>query len=159
QAHVSEDVTRVSYRFLHDRVQQAAYSLIPPESRPALHREVGRLLLRSTTPEEREERIFAIVSHLNLGAELMTSEDERDELAALNLAAGTRAKASAAYAAAFDLLRKGIALLGEGGFRRRRQLAVWLHLHAAEASYLNKEFDLIDRYAGTVLAEAPDVMV
>jgi predicted ATPase/signal transduction histidine kinase len=158
-APVSDEVERVPYRFLHDRVQQAAYSLIPPESRAALHREVGRLLLKSAVGDEREERIFAIVSHLNLGAELIVDRADRDELAELNLAAGIRAKSSAAYAAAFELLQRGIAALGDDGLRRRRELAIPLHLHAAEASYLNKEFDLIDRYADAVLAESPDIMV
>ncbi len=156
---VPSEAARVAYRFLHDRVQQAAYSLVPVERRGALHLELGRLLHRSSTPAEREERVFAIVNHENLGADLLVDQAEKDELAALNLAAGRKAKASSAYAAALDHFQKGIALLGADAFLRRRELAIALHLHAAEASYVNKEFDRIDAYAAPVLLQGPGPLV
>ncbi|MFE8604134.1 trifunctional serine/threonine-protein kinase/ATP-binding protein/sensor histidine kinase [Archangium violaceum] len=149
----------VTYRFLHDRVQQAAYSLIPPPLRGALHLQVGRQLLRGASEEEREERLFSLVGHLNLGSSLIESREERDELAELNLAAARKAKASTAYAAAMSYLQKGIALLGEDGFQRRHALAIELHLQAAEVSYLNKEFNRIDLYAREVLARDEDVLL
>jgi predicted ATPase/signal transduction histidine kinase/tRNA A-37 threonylcarbamoyl transferase component Bud32 len=156
---VPSEAARVHYRFLHDRVQQAAYSLVPPEQRQELHLQLGRLLHRSLKGEERDEHVFAIVNHENLGAELIVDQAERDELAALNLAAGRKARDSAAYAAAFDHFKKGIALLGADGFHRQRELAVALHLHAAEASYVNKEFDRIEGYADAVLREGAGVLV
>ena len=149
----------VSYRFLHDRVQQAAYSLIPPELRGALHLQVGRQLRRGSSEAEREELLFSLVGHLNLGAQLIEEQEERDELAALNLAAARKAKDSTAYPAAKAYLQKGIALLGEDCFQRRRELAVALHLQAAEVSYLNKEFDRIDLYARAALEHDEDVLL
>src|SRR6202041_3789762 len=83
-----------SYRFLHDRVQEAAYSLIAEESRAEAHLRIGRLLHVRTPPEKRENAIFEIVNQLNRGAGLVSSEDERFQLAELNLIAGKRAKAA-----------------------------------------------------------------
>src|SRR6185295_17018390 len=81
-----------SYRFLHDRVQEAAYSLIPETQRSKAHLRIGRLLLANTPAEERKEAIFEIVNQLNRGVELMVCRDEKEQLAELNLAAGKSAK-------------------------------------------------------------------
>ena len=102
-----------AYKFLHDRVQEAAYSLIPEELRAEAHLRIGRLLAAHTPPEKREETIFEIVNQLNRGAALITSRDEREQLAELNLIAGKRAKASTAYASALNYLIAGAALLAE----------------------------------------------
>jgi predicted ATPase len=87
-----------SYKFTHDRVQEAAYSRIPKRSRAEAHLRLGRLLAAHIPLEKREEAIFEIVNQLNRGAALITSRDEREQLAEFNLLAGQRAKASAAYA-------------------------------------------------------------
>ena len=79
-------------RSVHDRVQEAAYSLIPEEARAEAHLRIGRLLATHIAPEKREEAIFEIVNQLNRGAALITSGDEREQLAELNLIAGKRAK-------------------------------------------------------------------
>src|SRR5262249_15832475 len=102
-----------SYKFVHDRVQEAAYALVPERMRAEAHLTLGGLLAAQTPPEKREEAIFEIVAQLNRGAPLMTSRDEREQLAELNLAAGTRAKASSAYASALTYLTAGAALLPE----------------------------------------------
>src|SRR6202030_1446491 len=93
-----------SYKFIHDRVQEAAYSLIAERLRAQEHLRIGRLLATHTPVEKREAAIFEIVNQLNRGAALITSRDERDQLAELNLLAGERAKASAAYASALTYL-------------------------------------------------------
>ena len=67
-----------SYRFIHDRVQEAAYSLIPEALRAEAHLRIGRLLVAQTPPEKREEAIFEIVNQLNRGAALITQQEERD---------------------------------------------------------------------------------
>ena len=100
-----------SYKFVHDRVQEAAYSLIPEELRAEAHLRIGRLLMARTPPERREEAIFEIVNQLNRGAALISSQDEREQLAELNLIAGKRAKASTAYTSALKYLSAGAALL------------------------------------------------
>jgi len=124
------------YRFVHDRVQEAAYSLIPAELRAARHLRIGRLLAAHTPPEKREEAIFEIVNQLNRGAALITARDEREQLAELNLIAGKRAKASTAYASALNYLVAGAALLVEDSWERRHELTFALELHRAECEFL-----------------------
>src|SRR6266404_2170020 len=125
-----------SYKFVHDRVQEAAYSLIPEELRAEAHLRIGRLLAAHTPPEKREEAIFEIVNQINRGAELIVSGEERDQIAELNLIAGKRAKTSTAYASALMYLTAGMALLGENNWDRQNALTFALELHRAEAEFL-----------------------
>jgi PAS domain S-box-containing protein len=125
-----------TYRFVHDRVQEAAYSLIPEELRAAAHLRIGRLLVVQTLPEKRQETIFEIVSQLNRGAPLITEAGEREQLAELNLIAGQRATASTAYASALTYLVTGAALLADDSWERRRDLIFALELHRAECEFL-----------------------
>jgi PAS domain S-box-containing protein len=125
-----------SYRFIHDRVQEAAYSLIPQSLRAEVHLRIGRLLVRQTPSANREESIFDIVNQLNRGAALIDQQEERDHLAELNLIAGRRAKASTAYTSALTYLNAGAALLAEGIWERRRELVFALELNRAECEFL-----------------------
>ena len=124
------------YKFVHDRVQEAAYSLIPADLLSAAHLRIGRLLAAHTPPEKRDEAIFEIVNQLNRGAALITAQDEREQLAELNLIAGQRAKLSTAYAAALTCLVAGAALLGEDCWERRHALIFALELDRAECEFL-----------------------
>ncbi|HEX2460178.1 MAG TPA: hypothetical protein VHJ58_08500, partial [Vicinamibacterales bacterium] len=125
-----------SYTFVHDRVREAAYSLIPVELRVETHLRIGRLLAARTPPEQREEAIFEIVNQLNRGAALITTREEREQLAELNLIAGQRAKRSTAYAEALTYLSAGAALLGEDRWERQHELAFTLELCRAECEFL-----------------------
>jgi PAS domain S-box-containing protein len=128
-----------SYRFAHDRVQEAAYSLIPEESRAETHLGIGRLLVAHTPQEEREEAIFEIVNQLNRGIALIMSREEREQLAELNLIAGKRAKASTAYASALTYLTTGVGLLADDAWERLHELKFALELHRAECEFLTGE--------------------
>jgi serine/threonine protein kinase len=125
-----------SYAFLHDRVQEAAYALIPAGDRAATHLRIGRTLASRTASEEIEERIFEIVNQLDHGAELIDSQDERERVAELNLMAGKRAKASTAYAAALKYLATGRALLSPDSWQRQYQLAFALEFNQAACEFL-----------------------
>jgi predicted ATPase len=96
--------TESSYRFLHDRIREAAYGSMPPDVRIQTHLRIGRLLATRIAPEERDEAIFEIVNQLNRGATLITAGNEREQLAEFNLNAGKRAKASTAYSASREPL-------------------------------------------------------
>lgn len=128
-----------AYRFLHDRVQEAAYSLIPEHMRAEAHLRIGRLLAERTSREKQEEGIFEIVNQLNRGASLITLQMEREQLAEFNLIAGKRAKASTAYASALNYLITGAALLAEDCWERRPELIVALELNRAECEFLTGE--------------------
>jgi PAS domain S-box-containing protein len=125
-----------SYKFIHDRVQEATYSLIPDRLRAEAHLRIGRLLAARTPAEKREEAIFEIVNQLNRGAALITSSAEREQLAELNLLAGQRAKVATAYASALNYLSAGVALLSENSWERRHELTFALALHLGECEFL-----------------------
>jgi PAS domain S-box-containing protein len=125
-----------AYKFIHDRVQEASYSLIPEQSRAEVHLRIGRLLAARTPADKREETIFEIVNQLNRGAALITSPDEREQLAELNLLAGQRAKVATAYASALTYLTEGEAMLPENSWVRRHELSFALALHQGECEFL-----------------------
>jgi PAS domain S-box-containing protein len=125
-----------SYKFAHDRVQEAAYSLIPEPLRDAAHLRIGRQLAAHIPPGKREEAIFDIVNQYNRGVDLVSSRDEREQLAELNLLAGKRAKASTGYASALKYLAAGAALLPGDSWERRHELIFALQMHRAECEFL-----------------------
>jgi PAS domain S-box-containing protein len=125
-----------AYVFIHDRVQEAAYALIPEHERALAHLRIGRLLASETAPDKRDEKIFDIVNQLNGGAALITTPKEREQVAELNLLAGKRAKSAAAYSAALQYFSKGYGLLGENDRTQRARLAFDLELNWAECEYL-----------------------
>ncbi|MCL1466971.1 AAA family ATPase [Argonema galeatum] len=127
---------KVDYRFLHDRVQQAAYSLIPEDDKKATHLKIGQLLLKNTTPEERKDNIFALVNQLNFGLDLLTKQSAKNDLAELNLIAGQKAKANTAYEAAVNFFNIGIELLDKNSWERQYKLTFDLYIEASEAEYL-----------------------
>jgi predicted ATPase/signal transduction histidine kinase len=125
-----------SYRFLHDRVQDAAYSLFPEELRTEAHLRIGRLLFARTPPEKREDRIFEIVNQFNRGASLITSPGECEQVAELNLIAGRRAQASTAYTSALTFFIAGASLLLDNWWEQLHELMFQLELHRAECEFL-----------------------
>src|SRR5262249_33710250 len=102
---------------------------------------IGRLLTAKIPPDKREEAVFDIVSHYNRASSLLTSPDEREELAALNLVAARRAKASAAFASALSYVVSGATLLTEASWQDRHALAFALQLTRAECEYVTGQFD------------------
>ena len=124
------------YKFVHDRVQEAAYSLIPEKLRADAHLRIGRLLAAHAPPEKRGEAIFEIVNQVNRGAALITSRDECEQMAELNLMAGKRAKASTAYGSALNYFITGASLLQDDSWDRRHELSFSLELNRAECEFL-----------------------
>ena len=128
------------YRFVHDRVQEAAYSLIPEEERAPLHLRIGRALLGRMRGGQIREHVFEIVNQHNCARELMTAPDERYTLAELNLAAATCARRSSAYAAALQYTIAGSALLPEERWITCHPLAFNLEFLRAESEFLTGAF-------------------
>ncbi len=125
-----------AYWFLHDRVQEAAYSLIPEVARGRAHLQIGRLLASRTELAEIGGRAFEIVNQLNRGSHLITSPDERTQVAGLNLIAGRRARLSTAYASAVEYLTAGRALLTEGDWKHNYELIFGIEYQLAECELL-----------------------
>jgi predicted ATPase/signal transduction histidine kinase len=146
------------YKFFHDRVQQAAYSLIPEDQKGSTHLKIGQRLLNNTSPAEQEERIFDIVNHLNVGWELIIQQAERDKLAELNLLAGQKAKAATAYSAAVEYFNVGRKLLAIDSWQSQYKLTLILHNEAVEATFLSGDFEQMQRLAEVVLQQAKTLL-
>ena len=130
-----------SYRFFHDRVQEAAYALIPTEGRAELHLRIARLLVAETAQERIAEKIYDLVNQLNLGSALISEWPEKVRAAELNFVAGRKAKASTAYASASNYLAAGIAILSDEGWQRSYDLMLGLFLERAECEILNSNLE------------------
>jgi predicted ATPase/signal transduction histidine kinase len=146
------------YRFLHDRVQQAAYSLIPVDLQQANHLKIGQLLYQNTTEIVRTERLFDIVGHLNVAQALITKTSDRVALAQLNLTAGIKARKSTAYAAANIYCQTGIELLDRHCWSTQYQLTLDLYLAGAEAAYLSGSLDQMAKISDVVLRSALTIL-
>jgi predicted ATPase len=123
------------YTFLHDRIEEAAYSLVPESERAAMHLRIGRLLVSSATPEKIGEEVFEIVSQFNRAASLITSLEERKRVAELNLVAGKRAKISEAYASALNFFAASEAFLAGDCWDRDHALTFDILLNRAECEF------------------------
>ncbi|NET27544.1 AAA family ATPase [Okeania sp. SIO1I7] len=154
----SQNYTYIPYKFLHDRVQQAAYSLIPEAEKKQVHLQVGRLLLKNIQENELQNNIFDIVNQLNEGWELITEQLEKDELAKLNLQAGKKAKASTAYEPALKYLELGLELLKINSWENNYQLTLELHLETLEALYLNGKLELAQNIDTIVIEKSNKVL-
>lgn len=130
------DTQSVSYRFLHDRVQQAVASQLSEASRQALHLRIGRLMLGHVTADELEDRLFDVVGHFNEAVALLDDPVEKRRLAELNLRAGVRARNSAAYEAARQNLEVAATLLPPDAWETAYDLSFQIYKALAEAEYL-----------------------
>ncbi|MEH2288117.1 trifunctional serine/threonine-protein kinase/ATP-binding protein/sensor histidine kinase [Nostoc sp.] len=146
------------YKFLHDRVQQAAYLLIPDEEKQFTHLKIGQLLLQNTSKSQQEERIFEIVSQLNRGILLITQPTECQQLAELNLNAGRKAKEATAYGAAIHYLNSGIQLLTINSWETAYELTRSLYEEAAETAFLNNEFEQMESLIQVVIQQTTTLL-
>jgi PAS domain S-box-containing protein len=143
-----------SCKFVHDRIQEAAYSLVPRETRVEAHLRIGRILLSRMTPAEIAENIFDVVNQLNVGASQISDWKEKEQIAELNFRAGRRAKTSTAYASACIYLSAAMALLGDRGWASRYELTFAVWLERAECEFLNGNFDEAERLIVELLGRA-----
>ncbi|MEG4274279.1 MULTISPECIES: protein kinase domain-containing protein [unclassified Microcoleus] len=156
---------KVDYKFLHDRVQQSAYSLIPETDKKSTHFQIGQLLLQNTTAEERKNNIFALVNQLNFGIEttteelpLLATQSDKNLLAELNLIAGQKAKASAAFEAAVNYFNISLGLLAADSWQSDYDLTLPIYVETVESEYLNANFEQAEQLLEIVLQEAKTLL-
>ncbi|BAZ44716.1 multi-sensor signal transduction multi-kinase [Chondrocystis sp. NIES-4102] len=135
------ELSNQKYKFAHDRLQQAAYNLIPTPEKPATHLKIGRLLWQNTPEEKLSERILAIVDHFNFGVELVSDPKEIQQIAYLNLLAARKAKAAAAYPTAQQYIRIGTDLLPPDSWQDSYDLTYSLYFEAMETAHLATDFE------------------
>jgi PAS domain S-box-containing protein len=138
---LDENLLVQEYKFLHDRVQQAAYALIPEEQRQVTHYSIGQLLLNKLSEVEQSELLFDIVNHINFGQSFLTQQDEKEKIARLNWAAAQKAIPSTAYEAAIRYLETGIALLGEAAWVNQYDLMLNLYRNLCAAQLSNASYE------------------
>jgi PAS domain S-box-containing protein len=149
--------THDSYHFLHDRVHEAAYSLIPHELRAEAHLRIGMVMASHTPPDKLEEGIFEIVNQLNRGRHLITSNAERARVAKLNLIAGRRAKNATAYASALTYLRTGRGLLNDEDWQRNCETIFSIEYLLAECELLTTDMTAAERRLSMLAERARSV--
>lgn len=130
-----------SYRFQHDRIQQASYAMLEDGERRRLHLRIGRTWRDHTSEPLTDERVFDIVGHLNQSIELITDPDERRQLARLDLQAARRAKFATAYDTALALVRAAESLLPESPWTEDYPLTCAIRRELAEGEYLTGNLD------------------
>jgi len=140
-----------SFRFLHDRVRHAAYSLLPEKDRADVHIELARLFLSSSSEPTVDERIFDIVNQYMLGIGGISSREERYRVARLALRASRRAKSAAAFEPALRYSMTGVQLLPENAFDKEPTLAVEIYTDGAETEYLNAHMAAAQRLADVAM--------
>lgn len=141
-----------AFKFAHDRIQQAAYSLIPESQRPDIHLKIGRCMLAHEA--EHEERIFDLVNQLNAGIEKLTNPEEQNRLAQLNLTAGKKAKASSAFGPAQTYFTAGANLLPKTSWETHYDLTRTLLMEQSECAYLAGQFEEAEPIFATILNHA-----
>ena len=131
----------VTYRFLHDSVQQSAIELMFESERPAVHGLIGRTLLRRMKLEGLlDSYVFEICDQLNKAREILT-EEEREQLIGLNLRAGRKALKATAFDGATGYFDIAYELLGDDYWGKRRLLALDVYLANVEKFYANTQFE------------------
>ncbi len=150
----AEHLMNCEFKFSHDRIQQAAYALVPESERSTLHYQIGKRLQQKASPNEGADPIFVVVDQLNAGRVMLTGEPERMELAELNLSAGKRAKAAAVFAIALRYFKTGLDLLEENCWQSHYDLALALHTQTAEGAFLCSDTQEMENVVRIVLQHA-----
>ena len=128
------------FRFVHDRIREAAHALLSEEARSRLHYETGRLLLSRGSEAEQRERCGEIVQHFNRGL-VHVPESLRLRVIELNLEAGRRVLAAGAAAAAVEHFAAARQLFRDDDWAAQRALGLELRLQSAESAFQTREFD------------------
>lgn len=148
----------LSYTFLHDSIQQAAYLLIEEKYRKRIHLKIGRLLLYSTDFEKNDRKVLDIVNQLNLGIELIDNPSEKKQIAELELNAGRIAKKSTAYDTAYKYIQIGMSLIETFDWKSSYELTHSLYVEAAEIACLIGKFDKVEKYSEIALSNSKTVL-
>ncbi|NEQ99966.1 MAG: GAF domain-containing protein, partial [Cyanothece sp. SIO2G6] len=148
----------IRYKFLHDRIQQAAYTLIADADKQATHFKIGQRLLQSIPEDQHQTRIFEIVNQLNFGVDLIDSRAEKLQLAQLNLKAGQKARQSTAYQGAIHYFSVALQLLGDQPWETNYDLVLLLHNNLVMTCFVSGQFGAMEGYLEAIFARAQTLL-
>lgn len=134
-----------SYRFAHDRILQAAYSLLDEDKKKEIHYSLALAYRNELTDEQFNEHIHDVVRHFYIARDLL-DETERKSLPGLLLKAGERARESAAWDLALHFLLQCLDLLGENPWSNNYSLSLKAHEWVTESYYLLSDFESSNQY-------------
>ncbi len=154
----AEGLSPQGFKFAHDRIQQAAYSLLGIEERALVHRKIGDQLLVFTPEARNDSRLFDVITHLNQAISTFTTDPERNTLAELNLSAARKAKDNAANEAALEFAQFGISMLGQEAWASHYQVTLALHEIAADAACFSGDHDNALELVQAVLSHAKSAL-
>ncbi len=138
------------YRFAHDRIMEAAYSLIDKERRESIHYRIGKIALDRHSDDDLDEHIDFIVNQLNAGRNNIDDENEKNRLIELNIMAADKAKKSVAFESAFDYLISALNLINIESWVKNYLLVLKLYTRTAEAAFHLADFSIM-RYLCNVI--------
>ncbi len=139
------------YRFVHDRVKQAAYERLDDELRAKTHLAIGRRILAAMADPSTDARVFEAVEHLGRGGTIVRSKEERMRLVQVHRMAAHLAKASSGFGAAYTYFKRAIEFLPEDAPEAQRGLFVEVVQGAVTCGFLAGEVDAADRMASDTL--------
>lgn len=139
----------LQYQFTHDRIQQAAYSLLDRQRLMEVHLTAGRYMMKRYS-SDKDRPLFDIVNHLNHALELLSPE-ERETVVEWNEEAGRKAMQSSAYSTALQYFKTGIENASDDFWNRRFEFTFRMHVKCAECAYLCGQYDQADAGLNDVL--------
>lgn len=148
----------IKFKFVHDRIQQAVYSMISEDEKCVIHLQLGQLYLKNCSDLNNSEQLFEIVRQLNAGSAIIIDEAKKVKLAELYLKAGIMAKKSSAYSSAYNYFSEGIKLLSSNAWEENYDLTLQLYSDITEAAHLINEYNEMDKFGGIVLSNGKTLL-
>lgn len=140
------------FTFTHDKVQQAAYSLISQTELASMHLRIGRLLLGNRDESQLHEGIFELLNHFSISSQLIVLKDEKRKIAKLCLMAGRKAKDSTSYNLGVHYLIMARNLLGPDCWSDDYELTYNVLFELGECEYLNDNPSEAEQYFKEILS-------
>lgn len=157
-ARQQSNTANVHYQFIHDRVRQAAYGMLGQQTRDRLHHDIALKWLAELGPEEQQRHIFDIANQFNAGRALISDPRQREQLIAVNLQAGKRAKAATAYSSSLAYFRVALEARAPDHWQRQPGQALELCLGAAEVAFLTQQYGSMELWLDELLAQRDGVL-
>ena len=145
------------FRFVHNKLLQAVYSLIPEKEKKQFHLQIGQILLENTPEPELQKNIFEIVNQLNYAIDLITETSEKQQLTKLNFIAGQSAKQSVAFETAYKYIETASRLLPENCWQTDYQFSLEIYNELAELSYLIAKYKKTEQLVNHVIENTKEI--